>query len=116
VGALPRGLYLTGQRRTVDCWRMLAARKIALRVNGVRITAARIRRGGSGLELIIADPLVDDFAVDERFSLEVLELLVPPKIRQRLPNGGWRRVSLRILLALLGSGAVEVVQEEKNIS
>jgi len=93
---------------------MLAARKVTLRVNGVRVTASRLNRGGKGLELMIADPLVGEFAVDDSFSLEVLELLVPPEMRERLPNGGWRRVSLKILLALLRCGVVRIVQEEDS--
>ena len=37
---------------------MLADRKIALRVNGLRVTKARVRRGKKGLELIITDSLL----------------------------------------------------------
>jgi len=93
---------------------MLAARKVILRADGVRVMATRLNRGGKGLELMIADPLVGEFAVDDSFSLEVLELLVPPEMRERLPNGGWRRVSLKILLALLRCGVVRIVQEEDS--
>jgi hypothetical protein len=80
---------------------MLADRKIALRVNGLRVTKARVRRGKKGLELIITDSLLGDFAVDDSSEVEVLELLFPPEMRHRLPNGGWRKMSLRILVALL---------------
>jgi hypothetical protein len=90
---------------------MLAGRMVALRVNGLRMTKARVRRGRKGLELIVTDPLLGDFAIDENFTLELLELLYPPEIRQRLPNGGWRRVSLRILIALLRCGAVRITEE-----
>ncbi len=89
---------------------MLAARKVALRVNGV-VTTARLRRGDKGPELVITDPRLGEFADDESFTLELLELLYPPEIRHRLPNGGWRRVSLRILIALLRCGAVRIREE-----
>jgi hypothetical protein len=51
-------------------------------------------------------PIIGEFVIDESFTLEVLELLHPHEIRRNLPNGGWRRVSLRVLIALLQSGAV----------
>jgi hypothetical protein len=73
---------------------MLAARNVALRVNGVRGTEARISHGEKESKLIITDPLLGEFAVDDRFTFELLELLHPPEIRQRLPNSGWRKVSL----------------------
>ena len=91
---------------------MLAERKVALRVNGLRVTKARVRRGEKGPELIITDPLLGDFAIDERFTLELLELLFPPEMRQRLPNGGWRKVSLRILIALLRCRVVALERPE----
>jgi len=90
---------------------MLTARKVALRVNGVRTANARVRRVQTGLELVITDPRLGEFAVDENFTLELLELLHPHEIRRNLPNDGWRRVSLRILIALLRSGTVRVAEE-----
>jgi hypothetical protein len=90
---------------------MLPARKVALRVNGVRVTNTGVRRSQEGPELVIADPLLGEFVADDGFTLELLELGHPHEIRSRLPNGGWRRVSLRILTALLGSGVVRVVDE-----
>jgi hypothetical protein len=90
---------------------MLTAREVALRVNGLRVTKAKVRRGEQGPELIITDPILGDFAIDERFTLELLELLVSPAMRQRLPNDGWRTVSLRILIALLRSGVVRIAEE-----
>ena len=92
---------------------MLAPRKVALRVNGV-VTTARLRRGDKGPELVIADPHLGEFAADESFTLELLELLYPPEIRQRLPNGGWRKVPLRILIALLQCGAVRIVDHPSS--
>jgi hypothetical protein len=90
---------------------MLAARKVALRVNGVRVANARVRRCQKGPELVINDPRLGEFAVAESFTLDLLELLHPPEVRRNLPNGGWRKVSLRILIALLGSGVVRVVKQ-----
>lgn len=90
---------------------MLAERKIALRVNGLRVTKARVRRGEKGPELIITDQLLGDFAIDDSFTLELLELLFPPAMRRRLPNGGWRKVSLRILMGLLQCGLVRIAEE-----
>jgi hypothetical protein len=91
--------------------RMLTARKVALRVNGVRVANARVRRGQKGPELVIKTPGLGEFAADETFTLELLELLHPHEIRRNLPNGGWRKVSLRILIALLGGGVVLVAEE-----
>ena len=90
---------------------MLADRKIALRVNGLRVTKARVRRGKKGLELIITDSLIGDFAVDDSSEVELLELLFPPAMRQRLPNVAWRKVSVRILIALLRCGLVKIAEE-----
>jgi len=90
---------------------MLPARKVALRVNGVQVANARVRRSQKGRELVITDPRLAAFAADETFTLELLELLHPPEIRNKLPNGGWRKVSPRMLIALLGTGTIRVVQE-----
>jgi hypothetical protein len=90
---------------------MLAERKVALRVNGLRATKARVRRGEKEPELIITDPILGDFAIDESFTLELLELLISPEMRRRLPNGGWRIVSLRILMGMLRSGLVRIAEE-----
>jgi len=90
---------------------MLADRKIALRVNGLQVTMARVRRGGQGPELVLTDPRLGELSVDDSFTLELLELLFPPEMRQRLPNGGWRKVSLRILIALLRCGLCRIASE-----
>ena len=88
---------------------MTPARKVNLRVNGVQVANARVRCSQEGPELVITNPLLGEFVADDGFSLELLELLHPHEIRSRLPNGGWRRVSLRILIVLLESGVVCVV-------
>ena len=90
---------------------MSAARKVALRANGMRVTQAKLRRGEKNLEVVIADPILGEFVADDGFTLEMLELGHLHEIRSRLPNGGWRRVSLRILMALLENGVVRVVGE-----
>ncbi len=90
---------------------MLAQRKVAVRVNGLRVTKAAVRLGERGPELIVTDPLLGDFAVDDSFALELLELLFPPEMRQRLPNGGWRKVSLRILIRLVRCGLVRIAEK-----
>jgi len=90
---------------------MTADRKVALRVNGLRVMRARLRRGEKGPELIITDPLLGEVPIDDSFTLELLELLFPPEMRRGLPNGGWRKVSLRILIALLRCGVVRIAEE-----
>ena len=87
---------------------MLTARNVALRVNGVRVTSAALRRGVNEPELVMTDPLLGEFSADESFTYELLELLIPPVMRSKLPNGGWRRVTLRILILLLRSSAVKI--------
>ena len=84
---------------------------MALRVNGLRVMKTRIRRGQKGPELLITDSLLGEVSIDDSFTLELLELLFPPEMRQRLPNGGWRKVSLRILIALLRCGLVRIAEE-----
>ena len=91
---------------------MLAARNVALRVNGLRVTEAGVRRGNKVSKLIITDPVLGEFVVDGKFTLEILELLHPPEMRLRLPNAGWRKVSLRVFIALLRGGVVRVAEEE----
>ena len=90
---------------------MDGTRKVALRVNGRHLTKANLRRGEKELEFVIADPILGEFVADDGFTLELLELGHPHEIRSRLPNCGWRRVSLRILMALLENGVVRVVGE-----
>jgi len=68
---------------------------------------ARIRREKTVPTLIITDPILGAFAVDDNFTLEILELVHPSEMRLRLPHGGWRKVSLRMAfqpLSFLRSG------------
>jgi hypothetical protein len=100
---------LASQERKLQS--MPTAREVALRVNGVRTADARVRRVQKGLELVITDPRLGEFVADENFTLELLELVHLQEIRRSLPNGGWRKVSLRVLIALLRSGVVHVADE-----
>jgi hypothetical protein len=93
---------------------MTATRKVALRVNGVRAINARVRPDPKKPQLVITDPGLEEFAVDESFTLELLELVHPREIRSRLPSGGWRKISFRILIGLLASGVVRVVEESES--
>jgi hypothetical protein len=90
---------------------MIVGRKVALRINGRHVTKATLRRKEKELELVIVDPFIGEFVIDENFTLEMLELIHPHEIRMSLPNGGWRKVSLRILIALLARGVVRVIEE-----
>jgi hypothetical protein len=87
---------------------MPPARKVALRVNDRHVTKATLRRKEKELELVIADPLIGEVVIDESFTVELLELVHSHEIRSRLPNGGWRKVPLRILIALLRGEVVRV--------
>ena len=62
---------------------------------------------GKKVELVFTNPLLNEFTADESFTFELLELVIPPEIRSGLPNGGWWKVSLRILIALLQCSAVK---------
>lgn len=75
-----------------------------------RSQAQRVRHTQKRLELVITESQLGEFTADETFSLELLELVHPPEMRQRLPNEGWRRVSLKILIALLRGGAVRIAE------
>jgi len=90
---------------------MITGRKVNLRVNGMQVRDATLRRGEKKLEAVIADSLIGEFVIDESFNLELLELVHPHEIRSRLANGGWRRVSLRALIALLVGRVVRVAEE-----
>src|ERR1700746_314614 len=101
----------TGETVSVGSGSMDGTRKVSLRVTGRHVTKANLRRGEKELELVITDPLISEFVIDERFKVELRELIHPHEIRTRLPTGGWRKVSLRTLIALLRSGTVHVAGE-----
>src|SRR5215469_672832 len=56
---------------------MPIARKVAVRVNGARVANARVRRSQNGPELVIADPLVGEFVIDESFTVETAGVCTP---------------------------------------
>ncbi len=80
---------------------------LVVRVNGVVIRRVKIREYISGgqptgeQELIIFDPMLGSFVVDDSFVFEVKDLALPEMARRTLPNDGWQQVSLRELLRLL---------------
>ena len=74
------------QKRSIVSGIMAVTRKIALRVNGVRAINARVRSDPKGPQLVILDPWLEEFAVDESSTLELLELVHTHEIRNRLPN------------------------------
>ena len=90
---------------------MITGRKVHLRVNGMQVRNVTLRHGEKKLEVVIADSLIGEFVIDESFTVELLELVHPDEIRSGLPNGGWRKVPLRIFIALIRSGVVRVVEE-----
>src|SRR6516165_3711884 len=94
---------------------MLTARRVALRVNGVPMKRARIRHGKGEPELLITHPHLGEFPAAGSFFLELVELVHPDEIRRSLPNGSWRRVSLRILVSLLENGRPRGRGELKSI-
>lgn len=89
---------------------MLAAREVALRVNGMRVTDAKMRLAKNGPQIIMRAPLAFDVAVDDNSTLELLELSHPPEIRPKLPNRGWRKVSLRNLIGSEGRQHLAIAQ------
>ncbi len=86
---------------------------LVVRVNGVIIRRVKIReflsegkRTGEQ-ELVIYDPLVGGFAVDEGFAFEVKDLALPEVVRQALPNDGWQPVTLPELLRMLSAAEAD---------
>lgn len=75
-----------------------------LRVNGLAITAVRLRpRGERGrFEIVIEDPTFGAFALTRACSVEYLDLAIPKDD----PGRGWRRVTYDEL--------VEIIQEIKS--
>jgi len=78
------------------------------------VTKAALRRKEKELELVITDPGLGELVTDESFTVELLEFVHPPEIRSNLPNGGWRKISVRILIAMLRSGTVRISSETES--
>lgn len=62
----------------------------------------------SGLQLVVTDPLVGEFAIDGEFQIEMLDLVIPQTSRENLPNGAWRKIPAWIFAWLLRGGVVSV--------
>ncbi len=86
---------------------------LVVRVNGVIIRRVKIREFLSEgnptgeQELVIYDPMVGSFAVDESFTFEVKDLALPDVVRQTLPNDGWQPVTLPELLSMLSAAEAD---------
>ncbi len=82
---------------------------LAVRVNGVVIRRVKIREyicGGQPTgehELVIFDPMLGSFAVDDSFLFEIKDLNAPPEERDSPPNEGWRPVKLNELIQQLAA-------------
>lgn len=80
---------------------------LVVRVNGVVVRRVKVREyvwdghPTGEQDLIIFDPVIGSFSVDDSFVFEVRDLSVPEPERHSLPNEGWQRVTLRELLQLL---------------
>ena len=94
---------------------MQQSASVQVRVNGILISRVRLRGLQSDLKLVVVDPVIGAFEVDDRdqrFHVEVLDLDIPNERRATLPNGGWKHVSVQALIAVLrdateGSGAAD---------
>lgn len=78
---------------------------VHVRVNGVPIRQLRLRGPESDTKLVIVDPVIGAFEIDDRdqrFHVEVLDLDIPSDHRCILPNGGWNHITVRALIAMLG--------------
>lgn len=83
-------------------------RPVALRMNGVPVQKAAVRNEEGQWKLVITDPILGQFSPGEDSRFELLELVIPPDIRRRLPHEGWRMVSLRLLIMKLGNRFVKI--------
>lgn len=83
---------------------MQQSASLQVRVNGILINQVRLRGIKSDPRLVIVDPIVGAFEIDDRdqrFHVEVLDLNIPTEFRTALPNGGWKDISVRALIAML---------------
>jgi hypothetical protein len=77
---------------------------VQVRVNGILINQVRLRGSKSDPRLVIVDPVVGAFEIDDRdkrFHVEVLDLNLPTEVRATLPNGGWKDISVQALIVML---------------
>lgn len=83
---------------------MQQSASVQVRVNGILIQQVRLRGPMSDPRLVIVDPIVGAFEIDDRdhrFQVGVLDLNVPAEIRATLPDCGWKGISVRALIAML---------------
>jgi hypothetical protein len=77
---------------------------LQVRVNGLLINQVRLRKLQSAPQLVIVDPVIGAFEIDDRdqrFHVEALDLNIPTAVRATLAYGGWRHISVQALIALL---------------
>lgn len=74
-----------------------------LRVNGLPITAVRLRpKGERGrFEIVIEDPTYGAFALTRACFVEYLDLEIPKADRKADPDKGWRRVTYDELVEII---------------
>ncbi len=84
---------------------------LAVRVNGVLIRRVKIREyicGGQPTgehELVIFDPMLGSFSVDDTFFFEIKDLNAPTEVNDAQPAEGWRPVKLKELIEILSAGS-----------
>src|SRR5512146_988939 len=80
---------------------------LVVRVNGVVVRRVKVReyvwdgKPTGEQELIIFDPVIGSFPVDESFFFEVKYLVAAEPVQATPANDGWQRVTLPELLELL---------------
>jgi hypothetical protein len=77
---------------------------VQVRINGIPINQVRLRGLQSSPQLVIVDPVIGAFEIDDRdnrFHVEVLDLNLSKDVRATLPNGGWKHTSVLALIAML---------------
>ena len=79
---------------------------LQVRVNGILINQVRLRGIKSDPRLVIVDPVVGAFEIDDcdnRFHVEMLDLNLPTEVRAALPNGGYTRARRSALIPFQNS-------------
>ena len=83
---------------------MKQSASVQVRVNGVPIKQVRLRGLEGDARLVIVDPVIGAFEIDDRdnrFHVEVLDLNLSKEVRATLANGGWNDISVCALIAML---------------
>lgn len=76
---------------------------LAVRVNGIPIWTIRLRRNAADgtPEVVVVDPVLGPFAIDDRFTIEVRALAGVPGLAAIACESRWRPVSANQLFNLL---------------